>query len=41
MLKATIIAVAATVLAVGSAWGQSTSYHGANGQYVGRGQRTC
>ena len=41
MLKATIIAAAATVLTVGSAWGQSTSYYGANGRYVGRGQRTC
>ena len=38
MLKATIIAAAATVLTVGSAWGQSATYYGANGQYVGRAQ---
>ena len=34
-LKTMIIAVAATVLSVGSAWAQSTSYYAPNGQYIG------
>ena len=38
MFKMVIIAAAATVLTAGSAWAQSTSYYGANGQYIGRAQ---
>jgi hypothetical protein len=38
MLKTIIIASAATLLSVGSAWAQSTAYYGAKGQFIGRAQ---
>lgn len=36
MLKTMIFAAAATVLTAGSAWAQSNTYYGPNGQIIGR-----
>jgi hypothetical protein len=38
MLKAMIFAAAATVLTAGSAWAQSNTYYGPDGQIIGRAQ---